>query len=414
MHLPFKIARRYVFSKKSTNAINIISGISVFGICIGSMALIVIMSVFNGFGEVLSTLIGNFKPDVQITAVEGKVFVPNEEKIAQLRALDGVKYVSKTLEEIALFEYDGVQCIGHIKGIDQYYMKTTTLDTCIQTGEYTPYDSLQNVHYGLIGVTLEYTLDISVGQAFNRPITVYMPKRTGRMSTSPTQKPFKKQKLYPSGTFAIRQAGPDSYTITNLAFVQKLTSYKKGEISALELKLEDGADDSGTLSAIKTIMGDEFSVKNRYQQDEALYKITNLEKYVAFLIFALTLVLVAFNMVGALWMLVLEKKKDISTLKSMGATNQLIQQVFLLEGFLLSAIGSFLGCILAIVLCYLQQEYGLVKLSGSGDFVIDAYPVKMHFWDFVQVIITVLVIGTGAAWLPAHRATKIGQILRNE
>lgn len=415
MNLPFKFARRYIFSKKSTNAINIISGISVFGICIGSMALIVIMSVFNGFEGLLGNLIGNFKPDIKITAVEGKVFVPDSSHLIQITALEGVEAVSKTLEEIALLEYDGVQNIGNIKGVDDYYVKVTSLDTCIRSGKYNIYDSLNKVHYAVIGQTLEYTLDIDIGNAFNRPLTVFMPKRTGKtLSTSPTKKPFKKRQVYPAAIYAIQQSEYDNYVITNLDFVQELTAYKNGEISALEIRLNPDAHPETTRQAIVAIMGETYKIQNRYQQDEALYEITRLEKYVAYLIFAFTLILVAFNMVGALWMLVLEKKKDIATLKSMGATNQLIRQIFLAEGFLLSAIGLVMGCIIAAILCYLQQEYGLVQLSGSGDFIIDAYPVEMRIGDFVMVIFTVMAIGTAAAWIPAQRASKINKILRKE
>ncbi|BDS13361.1 FtsX-like permease family protein [Aureispira anguillae] len=414
MNLPFKFARRYVFSKKSTNAINIISGIAVFGIAIGSMALIIIMSVFNGFESLLGGFIGNFKPDVKITTVEGKVFVPDSSLIHQIRLLDGVTAVSQTLEEIALLEYDGIQNIANLKGVDHNYTQVTAIDTCLKKNhQYQVYDSLSQVNYAVVGANLEYALNISVGQAFNRPITVYMPKRTGRMSTNPTKKPFKKRKVYPAAIYAIQQSEYDDYAITNLPFVQDITSYKSGEISALELKLNNTIDEAITLESIRQIMGDQFLVQNRYQQDEALYNITQLEKYVAYLIFAFTLVLVAFNMVGALWMLVLDKKKDISTLKAMGATNQLVRQIFIAEGFLLSFLGLSLGCFMAIVLCYLQQKYGLVQLSGgSGDFIIDAYPVEMRLGDFIVVILTVLGIGTSAAWIPAQRASKIGNVLR--
>lgn len=415
MNLPFKFARRYIFSKKSTNAINIISGIAVLGIAIGSMALIIILSVFNGFEGFLSGLIGSFKPDVKITAAQGKVFSPKDSLLVQLQELEGVEAVSKTLEEIALFEYEEVQAIGHIKGVDESYQTVTAIDTCLKTGqEYKIYEESTNTHFTIIGAALEYTLQINVGQVFNKPMMVYMPKRTGRMSTSPTKKPFKKRQVYPAAIYAIQQSEYDNYAITNLPFVQDLTSYKNGEISALELKLTPTANPNKTLAAIRELVGDDFVVRNRYQQDEALYNITQLEKYVAYLIFAFTLVLVAFNMVGALWMLVLDKKKDIATLKSMGATNQLIRQIFLAEGFLLSFIGLSIGCIAAVILCVLQQEYGFVRLSGSGEFIIDAYPVEMRWGDFVLIIATVLSIGTAAAWMPAQRAAKIGQVIREE
>jgi lipoprotein-releasing system permease protein len=415
MNLPFKFARRYIFSKKSTNAINIISSIAVLGIAIGSMALIVILSVFNGFEGFLSGLIGSFKPDVKITAATGKVFVPNDRLIVRLQAVQGVLAVSKTLEEIALFEYEGAQTIGHVKGVDAYYNQVTAIDTCLKSGQqYKVYDEETQTHYAVVGAGLEYSININVGQVFNKPLIVYMPKRTGRMSTSPTKKPFKKRQVYPAAIYAIQQSEYDNYAISNLPFVQDLTSYKNGEISALELRLQTNTNPNPTLAAIREIMGPGFVVRNRYQQDEALYNITQLEKYVAYLIFAFTLVLVAFNMVGALWMLVLDKKKDIATLKSMGATNQLIRQIFLAEGFLLSFIGLSIGCVLAVVLCVLQQEYGLVRLSGSGEFIIDAYPVEMRWGDFILIIATVLSIGTAAAWIPAQRAAKIGRFIRKE
>lgn len=415
MNLPFKFARRYIFSKKSTNAINIISSIAVFGIAIGSMALIIIMSVFNGFEGLLGNLIGSFKPDVKITAVEGKVFVSDSSMVQQIRLLDGVHSVCQSLEEIALFEYEGVQNIASIKGVDDNYTEVTAIDTCLNDSqEYRTYDSLKNVHFALIGANLAYPLNINIGKVFNRPLTVYMPKRTGKMSTNPTKKPFKKRTVYPTAVYEVQQSEYDNYAITNLAFVQEITSYKNGEISALEIKLDPNFSESNTLKEIRAIAGDAYLVQNRYQQDEALYNITQLEKIVAYFIFAFTLVLVAFNMVGALWMLVLDKKKDISTLKSMGATSQLIRQIFLMEGFLLSFIGLVLGCFFAITLCFLQQQYGFVKLSGSGEFIINAYPVEMRLGDFAVVILTVLGIGTVAAWIPAQKASTIQNIQRKE
>ena len=410
MNLPLKFARRYIFSQKSTNAINIISGISVFGISVGSMALIVIMSVFNGFEGLLGDLIGNFKPDIRITVAEGKVFVPDSSKIARIQSLPEVAYVSQTLEEVVLLEYNNTQNIGRIKGVDNNFRQVTSLDTCLTEGQYKIYDEEKDIHYALVGATLEYTLQIRVS---GKPITVYMPKRT-KKTFSPTSKPFKQRKIYPSAIYSISQINYDSYLITNLPFVQELTTHKKGEISALEIKLTPGASTTKAQKAITTIMGQEYNVKDRYQQDESLYKITNMEKWFAFIVFAFTLILVAFNMIGALWMLVLEKKNDIATLKAMGATKQLIRKIFVTEGFLLSFVGLVFGCVFAIVLCVLQQEYGLVKLTGSGDFIVDYYPVDMRLSDFIQVIITVLLIGTLAALIPASKASRIKSVIRKE
>lgn len=412
MNLPFKFARRYIFSQKSTNAINIISSISVLGISLGSMALIVIMSVFNGFEGLLDDLIGNFKPDIKVTVAEGKVFETDSAKIAKLEEIEGVAFVSKTLQEVVLLEYNGVQNIGWIKGTDDNFREVTDLDTCIASGKYRTYDPVDDIHYAVIGATLEYTLGIPVTGNAHKPMKVYMPKR--KKSYSATSKPFKQRSIYPSAVYTTMQADYDNYIITNLTFVQELTSYKNGEISALEIKLEDNASIAVVQSEIAAVMGEDFVVKNRYQQDEALYKITNMEKWFAFIIFAFTLVLVAFNMVGALWMLVLEKKEDIATIKAMGGNSRLIRNIFMAEGLVLSVIGVSLGCVLAIILCVLQQEYGLVTLAGSGEFIVDYYPVDMRWTDFIQVILTVVSIGAAAAAIPAQRASKIDAIIHKK
>lgn len=413
MNLPFKFARRYIFSQKSTNAINLISAISVLGISLGSMALIVIMSVFNGFEGLLGDLIGNFKPDIKVTVIEGKVFEPDSSKIVRLEDIDGVTYISKTLQEVVLLEYNGVQNIGFIKGVDDNFREVTAIDTCLSTGEYKTYDAESDVHFAVIGAALEYALGIPMGGMSPKPLTVYMPKRN-KKTYSATSKPFKQRKIYPVGVYTIMQSDYDNYVVTNLPFVQELTTYPNGEISALEIRLAATANVEAVQKQITEIMGEEFEVKNRYQQDEALYKITNMEKWFAFIVFAFTLVLVAFNMVGALWMLVLEKKEDIATLKAMGADSKLVRNIFLAEGFVLSLIGVSLGCVLAIILCLVQQEYGLVKLAGSDEFIVTYYPVDMYWLDFVQVIFTVLTIGGIAAWIPAYRASKIRAIIHKK
>lgn len=412
MNLPFKFARRYIFSKKSTNAINIISLISVAGIALGSMALIVILSVFNGFENLLNDLIGSFKPDIHVSVKEGKVFSVDSTTIVKLADLKGVEAVSEVLEEIALFEYRDRHYLGTLKGVDENYKAVTAIDTTVRNGEYALKDVDRNLDFGVIGATIEYALGVSVGYNFNEAITIYMPKRKEKKGLIKQLKPFKKEKIYPVGVYSVQQVDYDNCILTNLPFTQSLLSYKKREISALEIRIKKD-DRATTQAAIQKIMGDDFWVKNRYQQDEAFFKITNLEKWVGYIIFTFTLMLVAFNMVGALWMLVIEKKKDIATLKAMGATNSLVRNIFLMEGLLLSLIGVIIGCIAAAILCVLQQQYGLVQLSGSGEFIVDAYPVSMRLNDFILVFFTVLIIGTLAALLPAIRASKISGLIRN-
>jgi len=408
MRLAFWIALRYIFSKKSTNAIHLISAISVFGIGLGSMALLVIMSVFNGFEELLQSLMNSFKPELLVSPIAGKVFSPEEEQILRLQDHPDILALSQTLEEIALFEYEGRQNLGSLKGVDPSFWEVLSLDTCIERGKRPlPKDFADDSQpVGLLGATLEHTLGVRALQ--DRPVKIFMPKRELKKYTATTGEPFRKRNFYPGAIYAVRQIDYDNMAILPLAFVQDVLAYKAGEISALELRLRPGANEQSVQAAVQEIMGPNFKVQNRYQQDEAFYKITNMEKWVGFLIFAFTLLLVAFNMVGALWMLVLEKKADIAHLQAMGAQKSLLRNIFLAEGFLLSAFGLVGGCLMAILLCVLQQEFGLVALEGAGsNFVVQSYPVSMRLSDFLIVIITVVTIGTGAAYLPALLASRI-------
>jgi lipoprotein-releasing system permease protein len=412
MNLPFRFALRYVFSKKSTNAINLISMISVFGIALGSMSLIIILSVFNGFEDLLRGLMGVFKPDILVVAKEGKVFTIEDDQLLRIGKIDGVLSISKALEEIALFEHDGIQNIGNIKGVDENFLSVIRLDSTIEKGKFATYNSSKNVQLGVVGATIEHTLQIR--GVMSKPISVYMPKRT-QQKISLSQKPFEQRELYPAGTYSVRQVDYDNTVITNIKFVQDLMAYKSGEISSLEIKTELGKNTHEIQRQIKEILGAKLQVKNRFEQDEAFFKITNLEKWVGFLIFAFTLVLVAFNMIGALWMLVLEKKKDIANLKAMGATDRLVRNIFLAEGTLLSCFGVIIGTVTAVLVCFLQQQYGFVPLEGAGNsFLIKAYPVSMRIQDIILVIFTVLLIGLGASLLPALRAAQIKSLVREE
>ncbi len=327
--------------------------------------------------------------------------------------IEGVAALSRSLQEIALFEYDGYQNLGIIKGVDNDFLEVIRLDTTLEQGRFATYDPNNKVYYGVVGATIKYTLHISGMQS--APVRVYMPKREGSDKVKLGNEPFLKRDLYPVGVYSVNQIDYDNGVITQLNFVQELLAYKEGEISAIEIRLEPGSSTAQVKKKIQALLGDDYWVKNRFEQDEAFFKITNLEKWVGFLIFAFTLVLVAFNMVGALWMLVLEKRKDIANLKALGANNSLIRNIFLAEGALLSAFGVIVGCSTAAVLCILQQQFGLVRLEGSGStFIVQAYPVSMQVFDFVIVIITVMCIGVGAAWLPAMRAARIKGLLRDE
>ena len=409
MNLPFKIARRYLFAKKSTNAINIISGISVFGITVGAAALIIILSVFNGFGELLGSLFDRFNPDVRITASEGKVFTPTTAQLTQLRALESVEYCSETLEENAMFEYGKNTDFGIIKGVDEWFDEVTALDTMVRLGRYSLQESGRD--YAILGLGMQQKLDINMSDLINS-ISVYMPKR--KVKSSLMEQPFKKRIINFGGSFLVQQSDFDEqYVIVPMDFARELLSYTN-EVSALEVKLRPEADAPGSIAEIRGIMGEGFDIKDRYQQNAAFFKIMNIEKWIAYVILSFTLVLVAFNMVGSLWMLVIDKKQDIAILKSMGATAKMIRNIFLSEGLLLSLLGVGIGFAIAILACLAQQYFGFITLQGGDAFLIDAYPVKMHLWDFVVVFITVVAIGTFAALLPAVRASRIQAIIRGE
>ena len=434
MNLPFKIARRYLFANsisgvllvlalgyvfllpfllilfllkkinfKSINAINIISGISVFGLSLGTAALILVLSVFNGFEDLISGLFSTFNPDVKITALKGKTFTADSTMIAKLEKVNGVIAVSQTLEEIAFFEYKGSRDFGTLKGVDEHYTKVTGIDSTIREGELI--FAANGRHYAVLGVGMRNKLSVNVDNEFT-PITVYMAKKKRSIT-----KPFVKKFLYPAGTFVIQQDFDNQYILSSLDFARKLLNVSD-QVSALEIRMDPAKDPGKTLSDIRKIMGDGFVVKDRYQQDEAFLKLMNIEKWLSYAILSLTLILVAFNMVGSLWMIVLDKKKDIAILKSMGATNKTIRNIFLNQGFLLCSLGMVFGFIIAIALYLLQITYGIVPIPQG--FVVNAYPISMRFVDFTIVAITVLIIGLLASILPALKASRISALVREE
>jgi lipoprotein-releasing system permease protein len=412
MNLPLKFARRYLFAKKSTNAINVISGIAVGGIAVGTAAIILILSVFNGFGALIEQLYGAFNPDIKITIAEGKVFSPDTAKIKQIKALEGVQAVSQTLSEVAFFEYNDNQDFGVLKGVDANFEAVSSVDSNLIRGSF----ALQEGEYSLavIGAGMEYKLGAVVGDVGNS-LGVYMPNRKTKRTLgfgAPTEM-FSRRFLPVIGVFAIQQEFDDNYVLTNLAFAQQLLSYDD-EIDALEVKLETDANAAEIVAKIAKIMGDDFEVKDRYQQEEAFFKLMNMEKWLAYAVVSFALLLLAFNVVGALWMLVLDKKQDIAILKSMGATDNLVRNIFLTEGLLLSFLGLIIGFVVALVVFVLQKTVGIVRLQGGANMLIDVYPIEIQGFDFVVVFLTVMVIGGAAALLPSMRTKKIGAILRAE
>ncbi len=405
MNLPFRIARRYLFSKKSTNAINIISGISIFGLSIGTAALILVLSVFNGFEDLITGLFSNFNPDIKVQPIEGKTFEVDSLQFAKIKQLEGVAFVSKTVEEVAMFKYKGSEEIGIIKGVDHNFKNVTQLDSTLREGDYLLDNNGKPM--AVIGLGMRNRLSVNIDDPFNA-ITVYMAKRgkVGLMSD-----PFRKKIIYPVGTFSIQQEFDSQYIITSLAFAQELLDVKNA-ISFLELRLSENANKEKVITAIQTILGDDVLIKDRYRQDEAFLKLMNIEKWMSFAILSLTLLLVAFNLIGSLWMIVIEKKKDIAILKSMGANKLLIRNIFLSEGLFMCLLGIATGFFIAILLYIAQKMFGIVPIPEG--FVIASYPISMRLYDFIVVAITVVIIGMLAAIPPAYRAMRISAMVRED
>lgn len=405
MNLPFRIARRYLFSKKSTNAINIISGISIFGLSIGTAALILVLSVFNGFEDLITGLFSNFNPDIKVQPIEGKTFEVDSLQFAKIKQLEGVAFVSKTVEEVAMFKYKGSEEIGIIKGVDHNFKNVTQLDSTLREGDYLLDNNGKPM--AVIGLGMRNRLSVNIDDPFNA-ITVYMAKRgkVGLMSD-----PFRKKIIYPVGTFSIQQEFDSQYIITSLAFAQELLDVKNA-ISFLELRLSENANKEKVITAIQTILGDDVLIKDRYRQDEAFLKLMNIEKWMSFAILSLTLLLVAFNLIGSLWMIVIEKKKDIAILQSMGANKLLIRNIFLSEGLFMCLLGIATGFFIAILLYIAQKMFGIVPIPEG--FVIASYPISMRLYDFIVVAITVVIIGMLAAIPPAYRAMRISAMVRED
>ena len=413
MSLVFRIARRYLFAKKSTNAINLITGISVFGLAIGTAVLIIVLSVFNGFGQLVTGMMSNFNPDVKITAAKGKTFLTDSIKLKTLRALPEIAVVSETLEEIAFFEYNKSQVFGTLKGVDADFKNLNGIVQSVKEGDFSLGDEQSD--HAVVGRGICNQLGIYVKDIIT-PINVYMPKRG---DVGAFEQPFKKQFIYPRGVFEIQQEYDNQYILTNISFMRDLLDYKtepdaSSRVSALELKLNIGASPEKTCDKIKKILGDEFIVKDRYQQDEAFLKLVNIEKWMSFAILSLTILLIAFNLVGALWMIVLEKQKDLSVMRSMGARATFVRNIFLNEGLLISSLGLLIGFTIAVVLYFIHTRItgGLVPLPPG--FATDRYPMNLQIGDFIFVALVVLIIGFLASLPAASRAMRVDTGVRGE
>lgn len=404
MNLPLHIAKRYLFSKKSHNAINIISAISVCGVALATLALVCTLSVFNGFHDLIASFFTHFDPDLKVETIKGKTFTPDSTQLIAIQAIPGVEVVSATLEDNAMAKYKEQQTMVTIKGVDDNFQALTHIDEILYGNpEFKLYDAV--VDYGIMGQQLMYILNTGV-QPYD-PIEVYAPRKGTRVNMSNPLANFHRELLYsPGSVFNINDGRyASSYIITSMDFARRLFDYTD-EVSALELRLLPEADADDIKHAISDIVGEGFTVKDRYEQQEATFKVVKIEKFISYLFLCFILMVACFNIISSVSMLILDKRDNANTLRSLGAPDGMVARIFLYEGNLIALIGAIVGLILGIVLCLLQQHFGLIGLGGDGQFVVSAYPVRVKFTDIVLVFFSVAVVSAISVWLPIRLVNK--------
>lgn len=396
MNLPLFIALRYLFSKKKQNIINIISGISVAGIIVGTMALVIVLSVFNGFNGLIETFFSNFDPDLKITASRGKMFSPSENRFEEIQNLPGVLHYAEVIEETALLKYGDQQYPAIVKGVPPNYSDYTSIDTLIIDGIFMLQDD--GIDYAVVGQGVAYNLGL--GLSFVDPIRIFVPKKGHQASLNPAQS-LNFDYIFPAGVFSLLEEIDSKYMIVPYHFASRLFE-SENRVSAVELGIDPGVNSKKLQKEIQGILGDSFHVKNKYQQHDMIFRTIKSEKWASYFILVFILIVASFNMLGSLSMLIIDKKEDLFILRSMGADSKLIRKIFLFEGWLISFFGALIGALLGIFICWLQIRFELVTLPGAGSFVITAYPVKIVLSDIFLILGIVLGIGFIASWYPVR------------
>ena len=401
MNFPFYIARRYLFSKKSTHAINVISGISIVGVAVATMALVVTLSVFNGFHDLVASFLTSFDPQLKVTPVKGKTVAADDPRLTQIRELPQVDVATECLEDQALAIYNGHQAMITLKGVDDNFDQLTHIgEILIGDGDFELHAA--DMHYGIIGIRLAEAL--GTGYTYDHPIKIYAPRREGQLDMTAPEEAFVEDELYSPGVlFNVRQAMYDKgYIITSLGFARRVFE-QQGMVSSLELRLKPGSNFDAVKHEMRQIAGNDFYVKDRFEQQDETFKIMKIEKLIAYVFLTFILIVACFNIIGSLSMLIIDKKDDVITLRNLGASDKQIAHIFLFEGRLISAFGAVIGIAVGLLLCWLQQTYGIVKLgSSAGSFVVNAYPVSVHPEDIILIFVTVLAVGFLAVWYPVR------------
>lgn len=405
MNFPFFIARRYLFSKKSTHVINVISSISVIGVAVATMALVIVLSVFNGFHDLVASLFTSFDPQLKVVPVEGKTAPADDPILTKIRLLPQVDVATETVEDQALAIYNDHQAMVKIKGVDDNFAELSHItDILYGDGSFSLHAA--NLEYGIVGIRLAQNLGI--GAQWDGFLKIYAPKKEGQLDMTNPGDGFVVDSLNSPGVlFAVKQAKYDkNYIITSISFARNLFG-QQGMLSDLELRLKPGSNLDAVKAEMQQIAGNKYKVLDRFEQQEDTFKIMSIEKMIAYIFLTFILVVACFNIIGSLSMLIIDKKNDVVTLRNLGANDKQITRVFLFEGRMIAVIGAVIGIGLGLLLCFLQQQYGFVRLGDSeGSFIVDAYPVSVHYSDVAIIFVTVIAVSWLAVWYPVRALSK--------
>ncbi len=396
MNFPFFIAKRYLVSKKKRNIINIISGVAITGVAIGTIALVVVLSVYNGFNTLIHSMFSSFDPDLKITAVEGKSFYDSDLAPGEIENTEGVAYVAKVIQESAILEYGSSRGVVTIKGVSDNYKHVTGLDSLIYDGRLLFEEN--GTPYAVVGLGVAINLGIRLNLI--DPMHIYAARKGEQISVN-LARSLNHEYIYPSAIFSVQESYDSEYVFVPLPFARKLFDIPE-KISALEIKLTPESNLREVQKQIQDKVGPMFHVKNKYQQQELIYKVMNSEKWAIYFILVFILAIASFNIIGSLSMLIIDKKDDIAIMRSMGADSPDIRMAFLYEGWLITLTGAVTGLITGILICLAQIHFALLKLPGNGSFAVSAYPVELNIPHLFLTLITVLAIGFFTSWIPVR------------
>ena len=405
MNFPFYIARRYLFSKKSTHAINVISLISVLGVAVATMALVVVLSGFNGFSDLVASFFTNFDPQLKIEATKGKAMPADDPLLVKVKHLPGVEVATECVQDQALAVYHDKQAMVTVKGVEDNFDSLTHISNILYgDGDFTLH--VANLQYGVIGIRLAQ--DLGTGVTWQDYLQIYAPQREGQYDASNPTNAFVKDSLVsPGALFQVKQSKYDQgYIITSIDFARRIFN-RQGEITSLELRMKPGVDIDNAKEEIQAMLGDKYKVLDRYEQQADTFNIMRIEKLFAYVFLTFILMVACFNIIGSLSMLIIDKKNDVITLRNLGATEGQIRRIFLFEGRMISAAGAVIGIVLGLILCWLQQTYGLVQLGDqAGNFVVNAYPISVHPEDILLIFLTVILVGWLSVWYPVRYMSR--------